>query len=264
MTTWLPWLLLSVLSTPGGLDTHFDQTDGSLCGDVAGRSASRVADQQGGAPPTLRPAKGRFLIASRDLSDPNFSESVILLLAYDAHGAMGVVVNRPTEVRLASALPDIQELRDRSDHVYLGGPVATNMMLILIRSPAHVKPSELIFADVYATGSVSVLRKALGKGGKTNRLRAYAGHAGWAPGQLDHEIARGDWHLTAADAATVFDTPHAEIWPKLIEHVSGRWTQRPHGEPRCATALPEGRPTCPMDTARKAALSAVSMRRERP
>lgn len=234
MTTWLPWLLLSVLSTPRTLDAHFDQTGGDLCGGVAALCKSDVADQQGGMPSTLPPTKGRLLIASRGLSDPNFSESVVLLLAYDARGAMGIVVNRPTEVRLASALPDIQELRDRSDHVYLGGPVNTNTMLILIRSPTHVRSSEQIFADVYATGSVAAMRKALGKADKANRLRAYAGHAGWAPGQLEREIARGDWYVTAADTATVFDTPHAEIWPKLIHRFSGQWTDGPARSPTAA------------------------------
>jgi putative transcriptional regulator len=138
---------------------------------------------------------------------------------------MGVVINRPTDVRLATALPKIEELRGRTDRVYLGGPVATNAMLILVRAARKPKSSERIFGDVYASGSLSALRQALGKTGTGNRLRAYAGHAGWGSGQLEREIARGDWYVVAADAATIFERKAPDIWPKLIERFSGEWTQ---------------------------------------
>jgi putative transcriptional regulator len=186
-----------------------------------------VAPGPGTAHPAPGPAKGQFLIASRTLTDPNFSESVVLLLAYDPRGAMGIVINHPTDVPLASALPDVKELHERSDRVHRGGPVAINLMVVLIRSTKRPESSEQVFGDVYASGSLKALRKTLGKGTRTGKLRAYAGHAGWGPGQLDTEIARGDWLVTSADAATVFDTPSAEIWPKLMERLSGEWTRAP-------------------------------------
>ena len=57
-------------------------------------------------------------------------------------------------------------------------------------------------------------------------MHGFAGHAGWGPGQLDHEIARGDWHVTAADATMVFEVKASAIWPKLIQQFSGEWTRR--------------------------------------
>ncbi len=193
-------------------------------------SLTPVAVQPGRQGSATQPAKGRFLIASRQLGDPNFAETVVLLLGYEARGAMGVVINRPTDVRLASALPDMTELRDRSDRVFVGGPVAGNVMVVLIRSKTSLKSAQRLFGDVYASGSLTALREALGKTGKTARLRAYAGYAGWGPGQLEREIARGDWYVTSADAATVFDKPSADVWPKLIQRFSGEWTRRPDGE----------------------------------
>jgi putative transcriptional regulator len=188
----------------------------------------RAAAVHRGREAPAQPAKGRLLVASRSLGDPNFAETVILLISYDARGgAMGVVINRATKVRLATVLPDIEELRDRPDRVFLGGPVGGNLMLLLLRSPQHPKPSHRVFGDVYASGSVAVLRGAIGEKGKSGRLRAYAGYAGWGGGQLEREIGRGDWYLTAADAATIFDTPAEEIWPKLIERFSGEWTRVP-------------------------------------
>jgi Uncharacterized ACR, COG1678 len=59
-----------------------------------------------------------------------------------------------------------------------------------------------------------------------NRIHGFAGHAGWGPGQLEHEIARGDWHVTAADATMVFEVKASAVWPKLIQQFSGEWTRR--------------------------------------
>lgn len=179
------------------------------------------ADSGSGTP---RAVKGQLLIADRRLPDPNFAESVVLLLTGDARGAMGVVINRPTPLRLASVLPDLKELRERPDRLFVGGPVGVSTVVFLIRSKTQPKPSEPIFADVYASGSLEVVRQALAKSATPRRLRAYAGYAGWASGQLDAEIARGDWHVIAADAATIFDLPPADIWPKLVQRFSGQWT----------------------------------------
>jgi putative transcriptional regulator len=187
-------------------------------------AATTVASPQASSP--TQPAKGRFLVASHKLGDPNFSETVVLLIAYAPTGAMGVVINRPTDVRLGSVLRDVEELRDRPDRLYLGGPVAANLVLVLIRAAKKPETSEAVFEDVYLSGSRAALREALGKAGKRNRVRAYAGHAGWGPGQLDREIARGDWYVTTADATMVFDMTASAIWPKLIESFSGEWTRR--------------------------------------
>ncbi len=173
----------------------------------------------------LQPAKGRFLVASHRLADPNFFESVVLLLAYEAAGAIGVVINRPTDVPLGSVLRDVEELRNRPDPVYLGGPVAKNLLLALIRAAARPEASRAVFDDVYVTGSHAALRKALGKAGKKNSVRVYAGYAAWGPGQLDREIAHGDWHVAGADAETVFDMKASAVWPRLIQRFSGEWTR---------------------------------------
>ena len=77
-------------------------------------------------PPRYDLARGMCLVAGRRLVDPNFSESVVLLLEYDAKGALGLIVNRPTEVRLTDLLPDVEELKESADIVYVGGPAVTD------------------------------------------------------------------------------------------------------------------------------------------
>lgn len=170
--------------------------------------------------PEARLARGKFIVASRQLLDPNFAESVILLVDYDDHGALGVVVNRPTEVPLTVALPDIKELRKRKDRVYLGGPVGRDRMVLLLKSRKAPPESVHIFDTVYASGSLDALRHTVSSG---DGVRAYAGYAGWGAGQLDAEVARGDWLIGPADPKTIFELPPERAWPTLFERFIGDW-----------------------------------------
>ena len=94
-------------------------------------------------------AKGKFLVASRRLQDSNFRETVVLLIDYGLDGAMGLVINRPSTVKLATVFPDIKELKQRKDTIYVGGPVAVNQMLMLIRSSKVPEDATAVAPDVY-------------------------------------------------------------------------------------------------------------------
>ena len=167
-------------------------------------------------------AKGKFLVASRSLQDPNFAEAVILLVDYDRQGALGVIVNRPSDVALIEALPEVSELRRRKDVVYLGGPVARDRMLLLVRTREQPPQSLRVFDRVFASGSLEALRKSMARG---EPIRAYAGYAGWGPGQLDIEVSRGDWYIGPADSDAVFTERPSQIWDNLIERFSGDWAK---------------------------------------
>lgn len=174
-----------------------------------------------GAPrPASRLAKGKFLVASRELRDPNFAETVILLVDYDERGALGVIVNRPSEVRLTEALPEVKELRRRKDTIFLGGPVARDRMVVLLRAAKAPPQSVLVFDQVYATGSLDALR---GSVERNDGVRAYAGYAGWGPRQLDAEVARGDWLIGPADSKAIFEEHPNGVWRKLLERLAGDW-----------------------------------------
>ncbi len=183
-------------------------------------------------PPQPKLEKGKLLVASRDLADPNFSETVVLLVAYGPKGAMGLVINRPSDVKLSSVLPPMKPLRQRADTLYLGGPVARNHVLLLIRSATEPEDSVSVFEDVYASSSLTTLRQELERKGPKKRFHAYAGHAGWAPGQLEAELARGDWHVSPADIDAVFSKTPTDVWRKLIPRVEGDWVRGPDIE-RC-------------------------------
>ena len=165
-------------------------------------------------------AAGRFLVAARRLRDPNFAETVVLLVDYDENGALGLIVNRPTDVPLAGMVPAVEELRDRNDAVYIGGPVARDRLVLLFRSTVPRERSSHVVDGVYASSDLEVLR-ALAGGDVP--FRAYVGYSGWAPGQLDAEVLRGDWHVAPADAGAVFDPAPLELWRTLIRRSAGQW-----------------------------------------
>lgn len=175
--------------------------------------------------PEVKPGKGKFLVASRQLLDPQFSETVVLLIEYDRSGAMGVIINRPSELKLSEVLPELEGLRQRSDTIYLGGPVAKNQLLLLVRTSNPPEGSYQVFKDIHVTSSQAVISRMLKDPKAEERFRAYAGYAGWAPGQLDHEILRGGWHVVRADAGTIFDRSASEIWPDLIQRSSAQWVR---------------------------------------
>jgi putative transcriptional regulator len=170
-------------------------------------------------------AKGKFLVASRRLQDPNFKETVVLLVDYGLEGAMGVVINRPSTVRLSAVFPDIEELKARKDTIYVGGPVAVNQMLMLIRSASVPEESQEITREVYISSSWKVLERLMKSASKDEKFRLFAGYAGWAPNQLDLERSRGDWYILKADPEAVFTQNPSELWPELIRRVTAKWVR---------------------------------------
>ena len=183
-----------------------------------------------GAGATLRPwfstsprdlAKGKLLIASPQVGGPYFYQSVVLLLDYQPGGAVGLIINRPTEIDLARLLSDAEALRGRSDRVFFGGPVDRERMMLLFRSSEPLPDSRRIVGEIHASGSFEMLRKVVESGVPASRFRAYVGSAGWAMGQLDGEVARGDWLIAPSEASVVFEMDPEKIWREFIDRSTG-------------------------------------------
>ena len=169
--------------------------------------------------------KGKFLVADRKLRDPNFAETVVLLIDYHKRGATGVIINRPTKLPLSNVLPGIKGLQKRTDTVYFGGPVEVSRIMMLIQSADPLKESIKVFNDVYISDSYAVLQRMVDRADAEGRFRIYAGYAGWAAGQLDAEVSRDDWHILEADANTVFELDPSKVWPEMIMRASAKWTK---------------------------------------
>lgn len=165
-------------------------------------------------------AKGKFLVANSTIADPRFQETVVLLIGYDASGATGLIINRPTKVSLAEILQSVQGLKKRSDVIYYGGPVEGQRVLMLIRSDEKLEESDNVFLNVYVSISKNTLERMIGAHKTLKQLRVYSGYAGWLPGQLNREVSRGDWYLVNADADSIFEKKSSEIWHELIRRSS--------------------------------------------
>ncbi|MBW2435314.1 MAG: YqgE/AlgH family protein [Deltaproteobacteria bacterium] len=204
-----------------------DLSAGADCRRPDDRLFEAAIPKEGNGVPGYREelAKGKFLVASRRLDDPNFSETVVLLIEYGPDGAMGLVVNRPSNVKLSTVFPDVEALKERKDTVYVGGPVAVNQMLMLIRSSKAPAASKPVIDNVYMSASWKVLEGLIKEAAADQQFRLYAGYAGWAPNQLDFERTRGDWHVIKADADSVFALDPKALWQELIRRATIKWVR---------------------------------------
>ena len=168
-----------------------------------------------GNPQLNRLSKGKFLIAGRQLKEPRFMETVVLLIHHDSDGTMGLIINVPTTIKLSDLVPGIKEQPGKEHFTYIGGPVGMNQVLLLLRSRNKPEGCQWIFDDVYMSASRSVFEQLIKKPSGEMTFRAYAGYAGWGAGQLEREVQNGDWQIAGADAETIFEKPSSEIWKYL-------------------------------------------------
>lgn len=164
------------------------------------------------------PAKGKLLVATELVQGSVFAKTVILLTHYDENGAMGIVINRPTEVETEEILADIDAFSEYSGTLFWGGPVQMNSLRALLRSDSPPRGAEQIVASVHQVTFDDELKDAPID---LESLRFYLGYAGWSAGQLDRELARGSWHVVPASDDLVFvPEPHL-LWKRLtppLEH----------------------------------------------
>ncbi len=173
-------------------------------------------------PATLSPEVGRLLVARAGLPDPNFFESVVLLLDYaEDAGAVGVVLNRRTGLAVGHAVPPEVGLADRDDRLYLGGPVSLDTLIVLMTEEEAPRAASPILPGVVVVRSGEGLDQLMEGDPAPPSVRFFAGYAGWAPGQLEDEIARGVWKLLPGDSRWVFTDRPDETWRRLTDILFG-------------------------------------------
>jgi len=161
---------------------------------------------------------GQLLLASPALYDPNFRRTVVLIGVHSEEGAMGVVLNRPSEVTVSEAVPQLEQTVAGEEPIYVGGPV---------------EPSSIVFLAEFLDPSLAGLL-VLGRIGfpapdadieeltqATARGRVFAGYAGWGEGQLDAEVDHGDWIAQTALPEDVFTDVPEELWGSVLTRKGG-------------------------------------------
>ena len=159
---------------------------------------------------------GKLLVASRGLGDPRFAETVILLVRYDEQGVLGLVLNRRTDVPLSRVL-DLKAAKDRSDPVYLGGPVLPSAVFALFQSSVKIEKAENIFGGVYLISDKALFEQTISARPDPGVFHVYLGYSGWTQDQLRTEVQLGAWFVFPADAAVVFNSDPTSLWLQMIQ-----------------------------------------------
>lgn len=163
--------------------------------------------------------KGVFLVASPTMTDPNFSETVILIVEHGPGGSLGVVLNRSTKVLLSDALPEINMLKGTTHRLFAGGPVEPTRFVMLFRFKEPPEDAQSVFDGVYVGGTPKTLERIMTEAKPNEAFRAFAGYAGWGPGQLKFEMLQGAWATLPADSKRIFDQDPATLWEECVSRL---------------------------------------------
>ncbi|MGI8414190.1 MAG: YqgE/AlgH family protein [Solirubrobacteraceae bacterium] len=166
---------------------------------------------------------GQLLIAGPALPDPNFWRTVVLVVEHTVEGAFGLVLNRPSETTVGDAVPQLatEFVVDLKDRLFVGGPVAPSAVVVLAQFEDPDDAAILAFDDVGVLGASSGAPEAVVG---VRRGRAFVGHAGWGPDQLDGELERGDWITEAARGEDAFSDTPRELWSTVLRRKGGSYT----------------------------------------
>ncbi len=164
---------------------------------------------------------GRLLVATPSLKDPNFERTVVLLVAHEDAGAVGVVLNRATEVPVADVLEGWAGLAGEPAVVFEGGPVQPEAAICLARTRTGA-PRATGFNQVSgAVGTVDLSGDPEKLRPSVQVVRVFAGYAGWAPGQLEGEIDSGSWFVFDALPGDAFVSRPDDLWPMVLRRQGG-------------------------------------------
>jgi len=156
--------------------------------------------------------KGRLLVATPALVDPNFRRTVVLVAEHGEAGAMGVVLNRPSDTAVAEAVPELVPLTGDEEPVFVGGPVAVDSLLALAEVEDPDDASELLLGTVAFVRDPDV---------STLRGRVFVGYAGWSPGQIEAELDEESWIVVPAEPDDVFSDDPDELWSSVLRRQGG-------------------------------------------
>lgn len=168
----------------------------------------------------MESARGELLIAGPALLDPNFWRTVVLVIGHTEEGALGLVLNRPSETTVGEAVPELEELVDLDAQLFIGGPVQPSAVIVLADFEDATDAALIAFDDVGVLGTGSSAEEL---GAEVRSGRAFVGHAGWGPGQLDAELERGDWIREPAQREDAFSAAPRELWPEVLTRKGGSY-----------------------------------------
>jgi putative transcriptional regulator len=169
----------------------------------------------------MEPATGSLLIAAPTMADPNFARTIVLLLDTGESGALGVVLNRPTDLEVAEVLEPWADLVVGPSVLFQGGPVETDAALAVANVADDDDPVgwRRVFGS---TGLVDLDAPVEIMASAVSTLRIYAGYAGWGAGQLESEIEEGAWYVVPAEPQDPFLDDPERLWSQVLRRQGGQ------------------------------------------
>jgi putative transcriptional regulator len=164
--------------------------------------------------------QGQLLIASPALEDPNFRRTVVLVTAHSDEGAVGVVLNRPSQTTVEEAVPQLGTVAEGDEIVYVGGPVNPAGVAVLAEFDEPDEAGVHVLDDI---GFVDLEQALEGAPPSLRRRRVFAGVAGWGEGQLEDELERDDWILEPALTEDVFAADAVDLWAAVLRRKGGAY-----------------------------------------
>jgi putative transcriptional regulator len=163
--------------------------------------------------------RGKLLIASPALLDPNFARSVILITEHNEDGAMGVVLNRPSDTEVGEVAPELGPIVE-AEPVFIGGPVQPQALVVLAEFNEPAAAAWVVVADVgfvAAETEPEELERAIRRG------RVYAGYSGWGAGQLEGELSEDAWIVEPPLPTELFADDPEQLWHEVLARKGGQF-----------------------------------------
>jgi putative transcriptional regulator len=164
--------------------------------------------------------RGKLLIASPVLSDPNFARTVVLLTEHNEDGAMGIVLNRPSETAVGSVAPDLEQITG-GEPIHVGGPVQPEALVLLAEFTDLEAAAWIVVADVGLASADVDLAELVDS---VRRGRVYAGYSGWGAGQLEAEMEEESWIVEPPLPTELFPEDPAELWSDVLARKGGQYS----------------------------------------
>ncbi len=179
--------------------------------------------------PVIQPSKGKILIAEPFLKGPYFSRSIVLLTEYGKQGAVGFVLNKPSNVYPDEVIDDLTTFKGE---LFIGGPVASDTLHFIHTLGEKLPGSVQITENIYWSGDFDTLKDFINNDiANYKHVKFFAGYSGWSPGQLEAEIKEKSWIVTEVNDAVIMDDNIDNVWEQILNGLGGfykNWTKFPN------------------------------------
>jgi putative transcriptional regulator len=176
-------------------------------------------DVEGSPEPVEDSLRGKLLVASPALIDPNFARTVVLITEHNSEGAMGIILNRPSSTAVEAAVPELAEIAG-GEPVFVGGPVQPEALVLLAEFADLSAAAWIVVADV---GLASADRELDELADAVRRGRVYAGYSGWGPGQLEMEMDEESWIVEPPIPSELFPEDPEHLWNNVLARKGGHY-----------------------------------------